>query len=254
MPGKPNAPILLITGTDTGVGKTTVACGLIDQLVRSGLAVDVCKPVETGCKRDSSGRLAAEDGIRLLKASRTGSSLDQVVPYRFELPVAPTVAAAAAGAKIDLGLLITQLQLRRSKCDLLVVEGAGGLLVPIAGQATFADLALQLGAAVLVVVGSKLGAINHAALTCSVLQARKIELLGYVLNECYPSADGQSDAVATNRGEIKRVLAEYHGVELAYVEHFSEKIDILESELFVAHSVFTELASTISARLGLRPV
>ena len=247
--------ILLITGTDTGVGKTTVGCALVAELLARGVDLDVSKPVETGCRPSSSGELIPEDGIRLRQASGQKSSLAEVVPLRFELPAAPTVAAAAVGQKVDTGSIIANLKQRAKDCDLLVVEGAGGLLVPIAENFSFADLAKEIGARVLVVIGSKLGAINHSALTFEALAARHIPAVGYVLNECYPPSAVDQAATKTNRDELKKVLSFYRAAELAYFEHFSAKSpesdDSSGSGLFRMKTVITDLAAAVICPFGL---
>lgn len=246
--------ILLITGTDTGVGKTTVACALVAEILARGVDLDVSKPVETGCRQNGSGELVPEDGIRLRQAAGERSSLSEVVPLRFELPAAPTVAAEAVGQIIDTKSLISDLKRRANDRDLLIVEGAGGLLVPIAEHFSFADLAKALGARVLVVIGSKLGAINHSALTFETLAARQIPAVGYVLNECYPPTSGDEAATRTNRGEIRKVLSFYGATELAYFEHFSAKSDTADSSgpaLFHTKTVITDLAAAVIRPFGL---
>lgn len=249
MANKPK--ILFVTGTDTGVGKTTVSCALVSALAGRGIDVDVAKPVETGCLKDERGELVPEDGVRLHEASGRRSALAEVVPLRFAVPAAPTVAAAAVGEQINTGELVSFLRRRAQGCRLLVVEGAGGLLVPIAYNFSFADLAAALEATTLVVVGSKLGAINHAALTFEVLKGRALPAAGYVLNECFPPQAAGQAALATNRDEIRTVLSYYGAEELGYIEHFSAKSSISPSGLFLGGSAITDLAATVAHRLGL---
>lgn len=179
---------ILITGTDTGVGKTFVGCGLAAALTAQGKTVGVLKPAETGCPmRD--GRLFPEDAIRLAAFARTALPLEQLCPYRFAPPVAPAVAAELTGTTIEpqrIALAFAQLARHH---DLTLVEGAGGLLVPLIGRYTFADLARDLRIPLVVVVGSKLGALNHTLLTLHCAQTRSLPIAGYILNHPLPVLD-----------------------------------------------------------------
>ncbi len=183
--------IVLVTGTDTAIGKTVVTCAVAAALTRRGRRIGVLKPVETGCTPD------AEDARALAAAASDPSDLDDVCPYRFSDPLAPMLAAERAGAAIDVDALVRHARCRAAEVDVLLVEGAGGLLVPLACDASFADLAMRLAARVLVVVGSRLGAINHALLTFDVLARRGLATAGYIVNRLGPADDL---AVATNDG------------------------------------------------------
>lgn len=181
--------VVLVTGTDTGIGKTVVTCAVAASLARRGRRVGVMKPAETGCAPD------AEDAIALRIAAGDPSDLDTVCPYRLPEPLAPLLAAERAGVTIDVDALVERARRRAAATDVLLVEGAGGLLVPLTRGASFADLAARLDARVLVVVGSRLGAINHALLTFEALARRDITTAGYVVNRLGPPDDL---AVATN--------------------------------------------------------
>ena len=188
--------ILFVTGTDTGVGKTTVSAALLAALRDAGIHAGASKPIETGCERLSDGSLKALDIERLSLAC--GEPAHNC--YAFETPAAPEVAARKEDRSIDVNVLRTAVVEAASGKDLLVVEGAGGLLVPIKDDYTFADLVADCGAHVLVVIGSRLGALNHAALTFEVLRARRLEIAGYVVSDLFDLTDTeQSWAVATNR-------------------------------------------------------
>jgi len=179
---------IVITGTDTGVGKTVVGCGLAAALTAQQKRIGVLKPAETGCVlRD--GALYAEDAARLAAFARSPLSLDQVCPYRFAPPVAPSVAAELAGVVIDPQRIATVFEQTAACHDFTIVEGAGGLLVPLNGRYTFADLARDLCLPLLVVVGSKLGALNHTLLTLHCAQTRLLPLVGYILNHPAPPSD-----------------------------------------------------------------
>lgn len=192
----------LVTGTDTGVGKTLVASALVAWLRAKGRNVGVYKPVETGCRRVRD-RLVGEDVEKLLTAAGSGQQPATASSYLFELPAAPLVAAEAAGERIDPHRLFHDLADVARSFDTLVVEGAGGLLVPIAEGFTYLDFAKQLGLSVLVVVGSRLGCINHALLTLTALDAAGVMVRGYIVNTLTSeSADGST--AAENRRAIAR--------------------------------------------------
>lgn len=172
---------LLITGTDTGVGKTFVGCGLAAALTTRGHSVGVLKPAETGCALQA-GEFVPEDAQRLAAFARNTLPVDQLCPYRFAPPLAPSLAAEMAGAKIDPRRLRALFDQRRAQHEVMLVEGAGGLLVPLVERYTFADLARDLDIALLVVVGSKLGALNHTLLTLHCARAMALPVAGYIVN------------------------------------------------------------------------
>lgn len=209
-------PGLFITGTDTGVGKTLVACAVVAALRRRGVQVGVYKPVETGCARTPHG-LQAEDALKLWRAAGETQPLESVTSYLFPAPAAPLVAAEAVGARIDPERLIDNFTRLVAIHDLVVVEGAGGLLVPLTRDLVFADLALRLELPVLCVVASRLGCINHALLTLEVLQHRGLEIVGYVLNdvEAEPS---EPEAAATNRDTIRALTSQRDLGHLPFVQ------------------------------------
>lgn len=174
------APGLFVTGTDTGVGKTAVAAGLLRLALRAGLRPIPSKPVETGCDPTPM------DAALLWEAAGRPGSLASVCPHPFRLPAAPAVAAAAAGALLDVSALATTIRARGGAGDLLIVEGAGGLLVPYAGADTAADLAARLKLPILLVARTALGTINHTALTIRELARQRLPLAGLVLVQTTP--------------------------------------------------------------------
>src|SRR5262249_24369338 len=155
-------------------GKTFVACALAYALRERGRTVAVMKPVETGVGS------VPEDALRLRAAAADPAALDDVCPYRLRAPLAPTVAARAEGVTIDLARLESQLRRRRTAADVLLVEGAGGLLVPITDGITYADLAARLGLPLLVVAANRLGTVNHCALTARVAESAGLTTIGFV--------------------------------------------------------------------------
>ncbi len=184
---------LFITGTDTGVGKTFVACALAAALRERGRRVAVMKPAETGVDR------APEDAHRLAAAAGDTASLDELCPYRLRAPLAPAVAARLEGVTIDLDRLVALVQRRVATADVLLVEGAGGLLVPLAGTTTWVDFALRCALPVLIVAADRLGTINHATLTARVATAAGLDVRAFVLSQPTPAAD---PSTATNAAEI----------------------------------------------------
>jgi dethiobiotin synthetase len=184
---------LLVTGTDTGVGKTFVACALATALRSRGRRVGVLKPVETGVEQEP------QDALRLRAAAGDPSPLDDVCPYRLRAPLAPDVAARLEHVRIDLDRIVALIARRRATVDTLLVEGAGGLLVPIAGRETWLDLAVRAALPVLIVGANRLGTINHCALTVRVAQTAGLAVRGIVLSEPVPDPD---PSTATNAAAI----------------------------------------------------
>jgi dethiobiotin synthetase len=184
---------LLVTGTDTGVGKTFVACALALALRRRGRRVGVLKPVETGVDGEP------EDARRLREAAGDPSTLDDVCPYRLRAPLAPAVAARLEGVAIDLDRLTALIARRAGEVDVLLVEGAGGLLVPLRERTTYLDLATRLALPLLVVAANRLGAVNHCALTVGVAAHADVAVRGFVLSQ--PTA-GTDESASTNADTI----------------------------------------------------
>lgn len=182
-----------VTGTDTGVGKTLVAAALIHAYRRKGLRAIGMKPVAAGAIRTDGG-WDNEDVRALLAASDVNAPLDEVNPYCFEPPIAPHIAAAQAGVTIDLDHLARCFGALRRRADAVVVEGAGGFVVPLGTDTTFADLAMQLRIPVILVVGMRLGCLNHALLTQEAIAARGLRLAGWVAN----NIDAQMPCYAEN--------------------------------------------------------
>ncbi len=190
-------PSFLITGTDTGVGKTVVGCGLAADLTAQRKRVGILKPAETGCP-EREGKLYPQDAALLAGFAQSSLPLEEICPYRFAPPVAPSVAADMAGTAIEVNRIREHLQRQVASHDIVIVEGAGGLLVPLNGRYSFADLAADLQLPVLIVIGSKLGALNHALLTFHCAQARSLPVLGYILNHPTPVSDNSDLAIQTN--------------------------------------------------------
>ncbi len=171
---------LFVTGTDTGVGKTVVSAALIRRLVQMRCSVGVMKPVETGVQSDSPDD---SDAGRLTAAAGVEDSLDLVCPYRFHAPLAPLAAARTEGRSIELQEILRRYERLAGRYALLVVEGAGGLLVPMGQDWSMRDLIARIGLPVLIVGRAGLGGINHALLTLECLQRAHIAVLALLLSE-----------------------------------------------------------------------
>lgn len=174
-----------VTGTDTSVGKTTVTVRLMQQMVAQGLTVIGMKPVASGCEW-LDGRWQNDDVVQLTAASNVTASPELINPYCFEPPIAPHIAAAQAGVEINVKVIQSAYAQLSSMADVVIVEGAGGLLVPLNATQTVADLIQALNLPALMVVGLRLGCINHALLTAQVLKQRGIDFCGWVANSIDP--------------------------------------------------------------------
>ena len=183
-------PALLVTGTDTGVGKTFVACALAHAWRAAGRRVGVVKPVETGVDGEP------EDARRLAATADDRSPIDDVCPYRLRAPLAPAVAARLEGVVVDVDRITALIQRRAREVDVLVVEGAGGLLVPITGTTTYLDLAARVPLPLLVVAANRLGTVNHCALTARVAASARVAVHGFVLSQPTPTTDESSTSNA----------------------------------------------------------
>ncbi len=174
-----------ITGTDTDVGKTHVACQLIQQYVAQGLKVIGMKPVAAGCEL-VDGKWVNEDVQKLTAASNVEAPQALINPYCFNEHIAPHLAAEKAGVEIQIEKIKQAYDQLATMADVVIVEGAGGFLVPLNAQNSLADLAAALDIPVVLVVGMKLGCINHSLLTTEVIKARGLVLHGWVVNHIDP--------------------------------------------------------------------
>jgi dethiobiotin synthetase len=187
---------LFVTGTDTGVGKTLVSAGLLRALRERGLRVAGMKPVASGCALTPEG-LRNEDALALQAESSRPWSYSTVNPYAYEPAIAPHVAAAEAKRPVLIDKLLHEARTMQHDSDILVVEGAGGWLVPLDGNHTLADLAVRLQARVVLVVGLRLGCLNHAFLTAEAIAACGLALAGWVGNAIDPAFERRDANVAT---------------------------------------------------------
>ena len=185
-----------ITGTDTGVGKTYVACKLIQQYVALGYKVVGMKPVAAGCDL-VDGEWINDDVLKLEAVSNVKAPRALINPYSFKEAIAPHLAAEIAGVEMKLDVLINAFNELSKLADIVIVEGAGGFLVPLNQHETFADLAILLNIPVVLVVGIKLGCINHTLLTVEAIRARNCELHAWVANPIDPSMQFYNENVLT---------------------------------------------------------
>ncbi|MCL6563346.1 MAG: dethiobiotin synthase [Firmicutes bacterium] len=186
-----------ITGTDTGIGKTYVGCALARGLRRRGWDVGVMKPVETG---HGVAEAWPADAQALVEAAGVADPPSLVVPYVYQLPAAPWVAARAEGRPVHFPKLVEAARELATRHRLLLVEGAGGLAVPIDARHNWADLAHALSLPLLVVAPNQLGTINHTVLTVAYARARGLAVAGFILNQVRGQVDGTE---ATNRPVIE---------------------------------------------------
>ena len=179
-------PSIFITGTDTGVGKTLISCALLQALAAQELKVIGMKPVASGSEQTTEG-LRNTDALALQQAANVAADYSLINPYCFAPAIAPHLAARQAGVSIELPVLLSAYQQLQQRAEVVVVEGAGGFLTPINAQQSLADLAQQLAIPIILVVGMRLGCINHALLTVEAIQARGLRLAGWVANSLAPN-------------------------------------------------------------------
>ncbi len=173
--------VLFVTGTDTGVGKTRVAAALCHAMAARGLRVAAMKPVASGCMLTADG-LRNDDALTLLGAMNVRADYAEVNPYAFAPAIAPHIAAREAGTVVDFAVLDRAYERLRMRAEVLIVEGAGGWLAPLDESRSFADLAVRWQMDVLLVVGMRLGCLNHALLTVESIERRGLRLRGWIAN------------------------------------------------------------------------
>src|SRR6185312_4091795 len=190
-----------VTGTDTGIGKTRVSAGLLKALSKSGLKTVGMKPVASGAETTAAG-LRNEDALTLQSAASLKRPYELVNPYCFAPPVAPHLAAREAGVEIELDRLLGAYGELCRGADAVVVEGVGGWQVPLSDSLELPDLARALELPVVLVVGMRLGCLNHALLTARALRADGLELAGWVANAIDPAFQRPEANLATLQAEL----------------------------------------------------
>lgn len=213
-------PAFFITGTDTGVGKTEAACLLARSFREAGFRVGVMKPVETGCAV-LDGKLVPADALSIKEASGTEADLDLVNPYRFTPPLAADLASRLFDTPIDLERIRDIYMGLAEAHDMMIVEGAGGLLAPAAEGRSMADLASLLGAPLIIVSANRLGTINHTLLTVNCARQMGLPVKGIVLNDLAPR--GEDASAEHNRESLERLSGVPVLFEMAYSADLSER-------------------------------
>ena len=171
-----------VTGTDTEVGKTLVSGALILKLREQGINTIGFKPVVAGTYQDAAGKTLNEDVETLRIASNLGSNELSLCPYLLDQPAAPHLVAARQSLKLEMGVMAEAFQNIQHQADCVVVEGAGGLLIPLNDQDDLSDFAKKIRLPIILVVGMKLGCINHALLTYEAIKARNLTIAGWIAN------------------------------------------------------------------------
>jgi len=226
---------IFITGSDTEVGKTLCACGLIEALKDVGLDVGVYKPVLSGAT-ENSGESIPEDALMLKSASRNDDDIDLVNPYCFTAPVTPAHAALLEGKRVEKEVLLDNYAEISGRHDITVVEGAGGLMVPIADDYLILDLIKDLNLSTIVVTDTALGRINHTLMTLEVLKLRGIDVIGVIVNR-YPKRPKEKEIsllkyikmfgdtkILGTVDEVKNIKSLYS----KFITSFKDNVDISE--------------------------
>jgi len=201
---------VFITGTDTGVGKTLIGCALLDLLKSDGISTAAFKPVAAGARETPAG-LRNDDAERLMARATASVSYAGVNPVTLAPAIAPHIAARQAGIRIDIERLAAAYAFLRGRAQFVVVEGAGGWLVPLGPRQTMADLALRLDLPVLLVVGLRLGCLNHALLTVENIETRGLDVAGWIANQVQRDMPAVEDNITTLRARIPAPLLGHVG-------------------------------------------
>jgi len=215
---------LFITGTDTGVGKTLIAGAIARILTENGQKVGVFKPIATGCNRRWEG-LVSYDTEFLASCANSELSLSTITPVGYFTPAAPIVSAAQEGKPIDFSKIAAAYKQICESSDIVVVEGIGGVRVPLTPEFDLLDLAVEFALPTLIVARPNLGTINHTLMTIDCVRAAELKIAGVVIN----GYDATKATVAEETAE--QVIARCSGVDVLCVVPFDETVDIEEPNL-----------------------
>ena len=202
-----------ITGTDTNIGKTAITCSLIAKCIEEGFRAGGMKPVAAGCHIEN-GYMISDDVKKIIEVSNVDLNIKEINPYSFELPIAPHISFKSN--EIDIHLIKKYLRSFENKMDYLFIEGVGGYAVPLTETFTTADLVENLDVPVILVVGMKLGCINHALLTVESILNKKQKLCGWVANRI----DGDMQAYEENFSFLKEKIKAPCLGEVPYFKDF----------------------------------
>ncbi len=222
-----NCPALFISGTDTGIGKTIVTAALARHFSLKGLKVGVMKPIETGV---ADPEQLGNDATLLRWAAESSDPDEQISPYRYPLPLAPCQAADLAGRQIDVDEIITAYNKLRQDKELVLIEGAGGLMVPIRGGFLMADLVGKLQLPLLIVTHPRLGTLNHTLLTTFTAQAMGLSTAGVIINKM-PEKPDQAEKSAPHllaslaSADVLSVFPEVEGTDQQKVVQLANIIE-----------------------------
>ncbi|MET7142052.1 dethiobiotin synthase [Xanthomonas sp. PPL139] len=194
-------PAFYVTGTDTGIGKTIASTALLHALRARGQRAVGMKPVASGCTREAEG-WRNEDALALQEASAPRPRYDDLNPYALPLPLAPELAAADAGVQLELAPIAAAFERLRAQADVVVVEGVGGWAAPLSASLDQADLARALRLPVVLVVGLRLGCLNHARLSAAAIADDGLQCIGWIGNEIDPAMERIDDNMAMLRARL----------------------------------------------------
>jgi len=214
---------IFITGTDTGVGKTVITAGLAGCLKQRGLNAGVMKPVQSGAIKKGPVLVSA-DALLAMKTAGVDDPLELVNPYCLEAPLAPKVAAELAGVKINPDRITDAYHKLRGRHELMLVEGAGGIMVPLAEGLLVADLILMLGLPAIIVARPALGTVNHTLLTIEYARARGIRTAGVIINNLAKETAGMAEKTAPS------LIAEFSGLPVLGIVPRAEGVDVEAGE------------------------
>ena len=194
-----------ITGTDTGVGKTLATLAVMELLKRRGFEVAGMKPVASGCNHDATG-LRSSDAMQIMHACSSTPPYSQVNPYAFEAAIAPHIAAARSSESIRIAKIVSLCRDLEERAERVVVEGVGGWEVPLGSDTKLPDLACRLKLPVILVVGLRLGCINHALLTASAIRSTGLDFCGWIANQQQPGIEAMEENISTLQERISAPL------------------------------------------------
>lgn len=216
-----------VTGTDTNVGKTVVSAGLLAAAHQRGLSTLALKPVAAGCEQTAAG-LRNSDALLLQQAASIKLSYEQINPVAFAEPIAPHIAAQQEGRRLEADRIAAMCRgAMMQPADFMLIEGAGGWRVPLNNRQTLADVAKLLRTPVILVVGMKLGCINHTLLTVEAIVKDGLKLAGWVANQTEPKMSYYSDNIATLKSMLSApLLAEIPYIDECSAENMAKYIDL----------------------------